>query len=63
MNRSRRKIQKQNGRKRGGHCGGLTPTGDDDAAGARQGRRKAYLPLSTEGKAMRYRHNDSFVRA
>ena len=30
-------------------AGGLTPTKDDDAASAHQGRRKAYLSLSIEG--------------
>ena len=33
--------------------GGLTPTKDDDAADAHQGRRKAYLPLSTEGMCVK----------
>ena len=33
--------------------GGLPPTKDDDAADAHQGRRKAYLPLSTEGMCVK----------
>ncbi len=42
--------------------GWLTPTKDDDAAGAYQGRRKAYLPLSIEGVFAQKKKCPSAVR-